>query len=287
VVGRAIAEQAPPISLSFWRWFLAVLILLPFIIKPIWQQRKLIREYFWTLVILSATGVSTFNTLAYIGLQYTTATNGTLLNSLIPIFIIILSRLIFQTQATKQQMAGILISFIGVLVILTELSLQNFFALSFNHGDLWILVAALDWALYSVLLKRYRPKNLTSMTFLGITVLMGWLLLLPLYLINPFKEASIVFNNDIMFTLAYIAVFPSIIAYLAWNYGINQVGANIGGQFIHLMPLFGAILAMLFLGESLYLYHLLGGVLIAIGLLLSLSFWPHKFSQNDSKKINE
>jgi len=274
VVGRAIAGQAPAIGLSFWRWFLAAIILLPFILKPIWQQRQIIWENIGPILLLSVTGVSAFNTLAYIGLQTTTATNGTLLNSLIPIFIVIISSAFFRSPASKQQIIGIVISFVGVLIILSEMSIQSLWSLSFNQGDLWILLAGLDWALYSVLLKHYRPPQLFNSSLLGVTVILGCLLLFPLYLLNPLNEQPFKLNNDVVWVLIYIAIFPSIIAYFAWNYGISKVGANIGGQFIHLMPLFGALLAMIFLGESLYIFHLMGGILIAIGLILSLNLWP-------------
>lgn len=271
IIGRALGDLASPISLSYWRWFLASLILLPWVIKPVWQQRQVIKQHFFPLLVLSFTGVSAFNTFAYIGLQYTTATNGTLLNSLIPIFIIVISLLFFHTKSNSQQIIGIVLSFTGVLIILTQLSLEQLMSLSFNQGDLWILVAAIDWAIYSVLLKQYRPQSLDNLTFLGITIIMGWLLLIPLYLINPFNEPTFPLSLENALALAYIAVFPSIIAYFAWNYGIAKVGANIGGQFIHLMPLFGAILAMFFLGESLHLFHFLGAALIAWGLVLSLN----------------
>jgi drug/metabolite transporter (DMT)-like permease len=273
VVGRAYAEQISPITLSFWRWVLAAIILLPFVIKSVWNHRQLIKNNFVSLLVLSATGVSAFNTLAYIGLQSTTATNGTLLNSFIPIFIILLSQLFFQTKTNKQQLLGILISFCGVLIILIEFKLENLLTFSLNQGDLWILVAGLDWALYSILLKQYRPAQLDNLTFLGITVILGSLLLLPLYLWNPFNEVNLDISFEVVNVLIFVAVFPSILAFFAWNYGIDKVGANIGGQFIHLMPLYGALLAMIFLGESLYLYHLVGGVFIAIGLLLSLNVW--------------
>lgn len=270
IVGRAIADQASPVSLSFWRWVLALAIIFPFVIKPILQQWPIIKHHLGVLTLLAVLSVTAFNTLAYIGLQYTTATNGTLLNSFIPIFILIISSLFFAEKINSRQIAGVIVSLLGVFIILSKLDISVIQQLSFNKGDLWILVGALDWALYSIFLKRYRPSDLSGLSFLGTTMILGLIVLLPLYLINPFNEAGLIMNQSTLSALLYIALFPSIFAYLAWNYGISKVGASIGGQFIHLMPLFGALMAVVFLNEKIQLYHLLGGISIAIGLWLSV-----------------
>jgi len=272
VVGRSVvSEQVAPITLSFWRWSLAMLILLPFVIKPIWQQRKIIQKYFWQILLLAVLSITSFNTLAYIALQYTSATNATLLNSFIPIFIIVIMGLFFNDKISAKQILGVFVSLIGVIVILTRLDIDVIKALSINKGDLWMLLAALDWALYSILLKHIRPKELSPMPFLGIMVILGTVVLIPLFYINPFNEAPLVFDNSMTKSLAYIAIFPSIFAYLAWNYGMQKLGAATGGQFIHLMPFFGALMAVIFLGESIHLYHILGGICIALGLWLNIS----------------
>ncbi len=270
IAGRAIADQASPISLSFWRWALALLIILPFIIKPILQQWSIIKRNLGVLLLLAVLSVTAFNSLAYIGLQYTTATNGTLLNSFIPIFILIISGVFFNESINLRQIIGVMVSLLGVLIILSKLDIAVIKQLSFNKGDLWILVGSLDWAIYSIFLKRYRPTDLSALSFLGSTMILGLIFLLPIYLLNPFNEAGLLINQASVLTLLYIALFPSIFAYLAWNYGISKVGASIGGQYIHLMPLFGALLAVIFLGEQIRLYHLLGGLAIAIGLWLSM-----------------
>lgn len=270
VVGRAVSGQAAPIGLSFWRWFIAMLIIFPFVAKPIWQQRNIIKSNIGSIILLSVLSISGFNSLAYISLQYTSATNATLLNSFIPIFILIISGLFFNEQINKKQIAGVTISLLGVVVILTRLDKEVMASLSINKGDLWMLLAALDWALYSILLKHLRPKGLSPMAFLGIMIIIGTLFLVPLLGINPLNEKPISWNSEMIKALAYIAIFPSIISYLAWNYGIHKLGAAVGGQYIHLMPFFGAILAIVFLGETIQLYHLVGGFCIGIGLWLSI-----------------
>ncbi len=270
VVGRAVSDQHAPIGLSFWRWLIASLILLPFVIKPIWQQWQIIKDNFWKLFILAVLSISTFNSLAYISLQYTTATNATLLNSFIPIFILIISGIVFKEKISNKQILGVFISLLGVIVILTRLDQQVIAKLEINKGDLWMLVAALDWALYSILLKYLRPKDLKPMPFLGMLMIIGTIVLIPILFINPFHESAITWNNDMLKAIAYIAIFPSIISYLAWNYGMQKIGASIGGQYIHLMPLFGALMAVVFLGEKIQLYHIVGGLSIALGLWLSI-----------------
>ena len=272
VVGRAVvSDQVAPITLSFWRWLLAMLILLPFTIKPMWQQRKVIQTHFWKICFLAILSITAFNSLAYIALQYTTATNATLLNSFIPIFILVIMGIFFKEKISNKQIFGVFVSLMGVFVILTRLDLDVITALSINKGDLWMLVAALDWALYSIFLKYLRPEGLSPLPFLGIMVIIGTIILVPLLLTNPFNEAPIVWSDGMIKALAYIAIFPSIFAYLAWNYGMQKLGAATGGQYIHLMPLFGALMAVIFLGESIQLYHLLGGACIALGLWLSIS----------------
>jgi len=276
VVGRAVSNQHAPIGLSFWRWLLASLILLPFVIKPIWQQRKIIKKHFLQIFILAVLSISSFNSLAYISLQYTTATNATLLNSFIPIFILVISGIFLKEKISNKQILGVLVSLIGVIVILTRLDQQVIAELEINKGDLWMLLAALDWALYSILLQYLRPKDLSPMPFLGTTMIIGTIVLAPVLAINPFNETAITWNSEMIKALAYIAIFPSIISYLAWNYGMQKIGASIGGQYIHLMPLFGALMAVAFLGESIQPYHILGGICIALGLWLSIQQHQNK-----------
>ncbi len=270
IVGKAVSDQHIPIGLSFWRWFLATLIFTPFVIKAIIKEKDIILKHLSKIVILSLLSISAFNSLAYISLQYTSALNATILNSFIPIFILIIVSLFFKEKISKYQVVGIFISLLGVFVILSRLNINIIKNITFNKGDLWMLLAALDWAMYSILLKYLRPTELKPMTFLGIMMIIGTIILIPLYLANPFNELMINPNKDVIYALAYIAIFPSIISYLAWNYGLQKIGAALGGQYIHLMPIFGALMAVIFLGEKIQLYHILGGIGIALGLWLSM-----------------
>jgi len=270
IVGKAVSNQHIPIGLSFWRWFLATLIFTPFVLKAIIKEKDIILKHFPKIVILSLLSISAFNSLAYISLQYTTALNATILNSFIPIFILIIVSLFFKEKISRYQVVGIFISLLGVFIILSRLDINIIKNITFNKGDLWMLLAALDWAMYSILLKYLRPTELKPMTFLGIMMILGTIFLIPLYLANPFNELMITLNKDVIYALAYIAIFPSIISYLAWNYGLQKIGVALGGQYIHLMPIFGALMAVLFLGEKIELYHILGGIGIGLGLWLSM-----------------
>ncbi|WP_299875896.1 DMT family transporter [uncultured Cocleimonas sp.] len=271
VVGRAVADANAPLGLSFSRWMLAFFLLLPFAIKPIWQQRHIIKSHFWGITLLAVLGITGFNSIAYIALQYTTATNATLLNSFIPIFIFVISVVFFKEKITLKQVLGVLVSLLGVVAIITRLDIAVIQHLTINIGDLWMLLAALVWALYSILLKYLKPKEMSAIAFLTTIIFIGSTVLYPITLWNPFNEPDIVWNGTMIKAVFYIAVFPSIVAYLAWIYGLNIIGAAKGGQFIHLMPFFGAILAVVFLGEKIQLFHLVGGCCIALGLWLSLS----------------
>lgn len=192
IIGRAISYHGTPIGLSFWRWFLTTLIILPFVAKPMWLQRKILYQYFWQISILALLAISAFNSLAYISLQYTTATNAILLNSFIPIFILILSGLFFGEKVSMLQTIGVMVSMFGVFAILTKLDIEIIKALELNRGDLWMLLAAFDWALYSILLKYLRPKELSSSAFLGMTMLIGTIALYPVFLLNPFAEQAMI-----------------------------------------------------------------------------------------------
>lgn len=271
IVGRAVSNQHAPLGLSFYRWFYATLIITPFALKSIWEQREIIKKFFWRITLLAILSISTFNSLAYISLQYTTATNALLLNSFIPIFILIISALFFSEKISNKQIAGVFISLSGVLAIISKLNTDTILALHVNRGDLWMLLAALDWAMYSILLKHLRPIELKPLAFLGIMMMIGTLVLYPVFLANPFGESDIIWNKDMVMAIIYIAVFPSIVSYVAWNHGMHKLGASIGGQYIHLMPLFGAFMAVIFLKERIHLYHIVGACCIGSGLWLSIS----------------
>lgn len=268
-VARAFNLEIPPMGLSFWRWVVAGLILLPFVWLPMRQQWPAFKQNFPLVLALGILGVSGFNTLVYSGLQTTTATNGVLMQSVNPIFIIILSSLLLGEFASKRQWLGIVISLLGVLAILIQGQLANLWKLDFHAGDLIILLAVLDWGLYTVLLRKL-PNELKGLPILGYTIVIGVLGILPLYLYEiVMTNRSMPVNWISISSVLYVAIFPSVLSYLFWNHGTQRIGANRAGQFAHVVPISGIIIAVLLLGEELHLYHLVGVALVAAGIVLT------------------
>ena len=269
VLARAMHAEISPSALSFWRWTLALLVILPFVYKAMWTQRALIRQHWAVLTLFAVLGITNYNTFAYFGLQTSPATNGVLLASAIPLIILALSFLIFRVALSRLQLLGIVLSLAGVLVILTEGRPTLLTDMTWNRGDLWLLAASLDWALYSVFL-RWRPADISPGAFLGAIIAIGVIPLIPLYAVDVFWWGNrLAMNAANISVIAYVAVFPSVLAYVFWNRAVQELGPNRTGQYIHLMPLFGAAMAIIFLGERLQPFHGFGALLIATGIMLA------------------
>jgi drug/metabolite transporter (DMT)-like permease len=266
VLARAMHETIPPIGLAFWRWSVATALIMPLVWRPLRRQWPLLRDHLVQMIVLSLLGVSGFNTLVYLGLQTTTATSSVLIQSTMPIQILLLNWLLFSARVSRREILSIGLSLAGVVVIISHGRPLQLFDGAWRSGDLWILAAAATWALYSVLL-RWRPAGLDGAAFLGFTLPLGTLALLPLYLWEQAGGQYMVWELPTLVTVAYVAVFPSALAYLFWNRGVALLGANAAGHFIHLMPVFGTLMASLFLGEVFGLHHLAGAVLVALGIL--------------------
>ena len=267
-LARAIHVEVPPLGLSFWRWAVAALILLPFA----WASMRValpLACVHWRLVLaLSVLGVAGFNSLVYLGLQTTTATNGVLLQSVTPITMILLAGLVLHEKSTVMQWVGIVVSLLGVVVIITRADVRVLQHLAFNRGDVWILAATLDWSLYTVLLRKL-PEGLKGLPILGFTVGLGALVILPFYLHESLTFQTMPVTAVSVASIAYVAVFPSLLSYMFWNHATQRLGVNRTGQFSHLMPVFGILLATLLLGERLQFYHAIGMILVAVGLVLT------------------
>jgi len=267
ILGRAFHNEIPPIALAFWRWSIASLL----IIVPAWPHlrrdwRALLKH--WPAVLLLAVlGIAAFNTLAYTGLQYTQAINAFLMQSMMPVLIVALSFLLFREQVSRRQVAGILVSLTGAVTIIARGDFKLLLALSFNRGDLLVFTAIVCYAGYSVMLRK-RPV-VHPFSFIAATFWIGSLILLPLYLWETatVRAFTLTFNSGMV--IAYVAVFPSIISYLCFNRGVELLGANRAGLFIHLMPVFGSVMAILFLGEVFHVFHAIGIALIATGIFLA------------------
>lgn len=263
-VGRAVADRIPPVALSELRWILALLVILPFAWPAIREELHIVRQNFWRLVLLAVTGIAAFNSMLYWSLHHTTVVNATLMQSTGPLMIGLWSLMLFREPLTRRQFAGILVSLAGVAVVVCEGDVARLAALRLNVGDLVIVVAVAVYALYSALL-RTRPP-MTSLSFLAVIFALGAAVLAPLTVAEAMSGATFAPLAPLsLAAVAYVAIFPSIVAYLCFNRGVQIIGANRAGPFLHLIPLFGALLAVVFLGERPGIYHALGAVLILGG----------------------
>ena len=270
IFGRYISNSIEPVQLSFFRWFFVFVLFLPYIIINYKNLILGLKKDALLLIVFASFGIAGFNTFLYYGLQTTTATNALLINSSTPIFIIIISSFIFKTEITKIQIIGVFLSTLGVIYLILKGEINHIFELKFNPGDLWIVLAALDWAFYSVLLK-FKPKELSSFDFLSITTVIGVIILFFVFIFQGYTlEFSFLENKDVLYSLIYIVIFPSILSFYFWNRATIEIGANKAGQSAHLMPIFGAVLAYLFLDEVMQFYHIVGMIFIAIGIYLTM-----------------
>lgn len=267
VIGRFIAGQIPPVTLSFLRWTGAFLLVLPFAWRQITKDWPAIRRQLGLMMLVSFTGISSFNTLAYWGLEYTQALNALLLNSTGPLFVALFSLVLFGIRLTWTQVFGITVSMLGVLVILLRGDLETLRAIRFNTGDVLYTVALIVFGLYSALAAR-RPK-IHAMSFLAFTCGCGALFLIPLLIWEIASGRVMTFNHATLPVLIYVMIFPSTLAYLFFNRGVELIGANRSAPFFHLIPVFGSVLAIVFLGERLQMFHLVGYALVLAGVFIA------------------
>lgn len=268
VLGRAMREDLSPITLNFWRWALASMILLALAGPELWRQRRALAQSWLILLALAATGVAGYHALVYFSLSKTTAINALLLLTFMPVVIAATSRVVLGERIAAMQAIGMAISACGAIVLVGQGSLATLVAFSFNEGDLWMLLSMPIWAAYSVLL-RWRPQSLSGLGLVAALALTGTLLLAPFYAFEFSRHGLFPLTIGSLTTITYLALFPSVLAYIFFNSGIAVVGASRAGLFVHLMPVFGIILSMVFLGERPQTYHLVGIALVFCGLFVS------------------
>lgn len=269
ISARAIAPETDPLVLALLRWLVALLLILPWWWPVARREWSAMRQNLPVLCWLSFWSVAMFNTMIYLGVETTTASNAAIFQAIIPVLILLLSWMFYKERVSHLQGLGILLSISGVLVIVSKAELSRLLSLRLNQGDLWIMLAVASWAIYSVTL-RHRPTSVSPFGFFGFSVTFGALSLLPFAIWEQGGAVVPDWNSWIWTIILYIAVFPSILAYLFWNRGVAEVGASTAGLFIYLIPVFGLVLAILFLNETLHGYHLAGIILIAVGILLAM-----------------
>ena len=267
VLGRAVAGAVPPVGLAFWRWALGVLLVLPFAWRHLRQDAPTLAAHWKMVALLSLTGIAVFNTFLYIGLNTTTALNSVMIQSTMPVLIVLMSVALFRDRVSPLQALGVAVSLAGACTLIARGDPAVLLGLQLNTGDLWVFAAVLGYGAYTALLRR-RPA-VHPLSFVAVTFGGGMAMLLPFYLWETLTVRPMPLSLTALGSVAYVALFPSILAYLCFNRSVALVGANTAGLSIHLIPVFGSLLAILFLGEQPHLYHAVGIALIAAGILLA------------------
>ena len=269
IVGKAASlYQIPPFSLNFYRWFFAGLILLPFTFKELINKKNYIFQNIGFFIILGISSITIFNSIVYYSLYYTQVISGVLMISTIPVWIIFIASILNIEKTNIFQIIGVGLSLIGVICIITKADLNLIKNLDFNKGDLSMIVAMFAWAVYSALLKK-KKYEISQLALLQVVIILGLIFLIPIYFIEMNLGHMIVLGLPFYLTLSYVVIFPGLLAFFFWIKGISIIGANRAGVFLHLMPIFGAIMAMIIFDERFMYYHLLGAIFILTGITLS------------------
>ena len=269
IVGKAASHfEIPPFTLNFYRWVFAWLILAPFTLKEIIIKRNYLLKNIRLILILGITSITIFNSIVYYSLNFTQVISGVLLISTIPVMIIIFSWLFKIEKTNLYQILGVIFSLSGVVVIITKADLTVLLNLNFNKGDLWMVVAMFSWAMYSALLRK-KKFDLSQLSLLQTIISVGVIFLLPAYLIELALGYKVSINLPFVFTLTYVVIFPGLVSFIFWIKGISIIGSNRSGIFLHLIPIFSTIMAMLILDEKFMTYHFFGAILIIVGIILS------------------
>lgn len=267
VIGRAITSSLPPVTLSFFRWCTAFMIFFPFAWPFLRKEWGLLKKQWPIVLFMAVTGIAGFNTLLYIALHYTTSINASLVNSSTPIIIFMLSFIFMGERLNAQQAAGAILSFLGLLFIISKGSLEVLLKFSFNVGDLIVIAAVICWSIYSILIKQFAGRLPAYSTF-TVSMVLGILILFPFFVREALTN-EIVWSTGSILTILYTGIFASIVAFMSWNTAVERVGPNKAGIFLNLIPVFAALFAVLFIDETLAWYQAAGGVLVILGVFIS------------------
>ncbi len=269
VMSRVLREDLPPVGLAFWRWTIALLCVLPLALPHLRQQWPLLRKAWKALLFLGVLGIGCYNTLSYVAVQYTTATSATLLNSFIPVATLALAFLLFKRPLRRMEACGVAVSLLGVALLISRGEPSSLLALGLNVGDLWMLGAVLAWSLYTVGLQ-WRPAGVDPMLLLASLIVIGLLLMAPLYLWELAQGRVIRLHTGSLAGILYAGVVAAFLGVLLFNRALAMVGPAVGSLFIHLQPVFAALLSILLLGEYPQGYHFAGMALVLAGIWLTM-----------------
>lgn len=268
IIGRAVHDQLPPLGLAFWRSFGAFLILLPFGGRRVWNKRDVVARNWPILVLLGFLGMTAFSALVFVGLRYTQAVNGALIQGSLPINIILVSLIFLGVFVTPRQALGVIVAMAGLVAIVARGDPDVLMSLRLNPGDPLIWIGVLCHATFSIFLPK-RPRELDLIAFMTVAFFVGAVLTLPLHVWEMANGVYMPMNLTALWASAAVALFPSVLAQLFWAEAIRRVGATTAGYFIYLTPVFGALMAVVLLGERFAWYHLAGIGLIFTGIFLA------------------
>lgn len=274
IIARGLNDTIPPISLAFWRWVVAVVVCLPFALKPLIAEWDILKANIGHLCITSLLGISLFNTLIYFAGHTTTAINLSLISITFPIFIVIFSRIYYGELITANKALGILLVATGVVLLITNGDLSKLISISFAIGDFWMLVAAIIFAIYSLLVKN-KPEGMSIWAFQLSTFLLGLIFLLPFYVWESMTIPVVQFEAKTIFSILYVGIFASLSAFVLWNKAITKIGPFKAGMIYYLLPLFSGLLAHLVLSETISSIHLYSLLLIVPG-IVTANYNPKK-----------
>ncbi len=274
IIARGLSDSISPITLAFWRWIVAVLVFLPFALKKLILEWSIVKKHIPYLILTAFLGITTFNTLVYFAGHTTTAINLSLISITFPIFIIILSRLFFKDLFTLNKAIGIILVAAGVVSLITKGDFSKLLNLSFAIGDLWMLIASIIFAFYSIILRR-KPEELSIWTLQLSTFILGLIMLFPFFILDTQISTPPVFEIKIILAIFYVGIFASLSAFVLWNKAVAAVGPSKAGMVYYTLPLFSGFLAWYFLGEEISIVHFYSMLLIVPGILLA-NYEPEK-----------
>ncbi|WP_186441059.1 DMT family transporter [Desulfamplus magnetovallimortis] len=268
VLARGMINDIHPLSLSFFRWFTALCVIIPIGLKSLSKEWEILKKNWLKMLVLSILSVTLYNTLIYCSAGYTTATNMSLIISATPALTFLLSRIFLGSRESLARTSGMLISLAGMMLIIFKGDIFTLISLKINTGDLITCGAILSWAVYSVLLRLFRI-DVSPIAFLTAIIVLGLPFIFPFYLweYNIYGAFDITVKNVLI--LLFLGIFPSILSYLCWNEGVKLAGPNTASMFFYLIPVFASFIAFVFLGEEIYWYHILGGGIIFSGFFLT------------------
>jgi drug/metabolite transporter (DMT)-like permease len=266
IIARGLTENISPISLAFCRWSVAVAVFVPFALKSLLAERKVLKKHLPYLCLTAFLGVTIFNTLIYFAGHTTSAINLSLIAITFPVFIIILSRIFFKELITINKGIGVLLVAFGIILLVTRGNIAKLLEISFAIGDLWMLLGAMTFALYSILIKR-KPEQLSIWAFQSCIFILGLAFLFPFFIWDNFRQTTIIFDAKTFLSILYLGIFASLTAFFLWIKAIMNIGPTKAGMIYYTLPIFSGFLAYLLLGEAVTLIHFYSAVLIVSGIV--------------------